>query len=118
MKLSQFRRIIKEEVRRVLNENSLKLGNGKVVKNVVVDANGIKFGNKSVSFDDINYFLSTKPGKEQQLAKLVMDSELLQQLMIEVELNISDEEGVGDVISMDDPKLASQLKALTNFEYI
>jgi hypothetical protein len=118
MKITEFRKLIREEVRKVINENSMELGSGKIVKNVSVDASGIKFGNKSISFDTINYYLSTKPGKENQVAKLVMGSELLQRVMIEAELGISDEEGVGDVITMEDPKLASQLKALVKFSYL
>jgi len=117
MKISEFRKLIREEVRKVINENSIELGSGKIVKNVSVDASGIKFGNKSISFDTINNYLSIKPGKEDQLAKLVMGSELLQRVMIEAELGISDEEGVGDVIKMENPKLASQLKALTKSIY-
>ena len=115
MKISEFRKLIREEVRRVLKENTITLGSGKVIKNVVVDNSGIKFGNKSLSFDDINDYFSTKPGKEGQLAKLFMDSELLQRLAIEAELDISDEEGVADVLNSKDPKLASQVKMLTDF---
>ena len=115
MKISEFRKLIREEVRRVLKENTITLGSGKVIKNVIVDYNGIKLGNKSLSFDDINDYFSTKPGKEGQLAKLFMDSELLQQLAIEAELGISDEEGVADVLNSEDPKLASQVKMLTDF---
>ena len=99
-------------------ESSIELGSGKIVKNVSVGASGIKFGNKSISFNTINNYLSTKPGKEGLVAKLVRDSELLQRVMIEAELGISDEEGVGDALKTEDPKLASQLKALVKFNYL
>ena len=115
MKVSEFRKLIREEVRKALKENTITLGSGRVIKNVVVDNSGIKFGNKSLSFDDINDYFSTKPGKEGQLAKLFMDSELLQRLALEAELGISDEEGVADALSIEDPKLASQVKMLTDF---
>ena len=118
MKASELRKLIREEVRKVLKENTIELGNGKVIKNVSVDANGIRFGNKSISFDTINYYFTTKPGKETQLAKLVMGSELLQRVIIEAELGISDEEGVGEAITTEDPKLASQLKTLVKFGYL
>ena len=115
MKATEFRKLIREEVRKALKENTITLGSGRVIKNVVVDNSGIKFGNKSLSFEDINDYFSTKPGKEGQMAKLFMDSELLQRLAVEAELGISDEEGVADVHNGEDPKLAGQIKMLTNF---
>jgi hypothetical protein len=118
MKLTQFRKLIREEIRRVVKEgsiNTLELGNGRVVKNVSVDANGIKFNNKTIPMDSVHDYFSTKKGKEQQLAKLVMDSELLQRVIIEAELGISDEEGVADALTMEDAKLVNQIKTLTDF---
>jgi len=77
---------------------SLTLGNGDVV-----------------SFDTIHYYFSTKRGSEDELVSLITNNELLQQLLVEVDLGISDEEGVAEMIA-NDPELAGKMKTLTNFK--
>lgn len=99
---------------------SLTLGSGDVVE-VIVDNSGIQFKKtkkntsfETVSFDTIHYYFSTKRGSEDELVNLIASSKLLQQLLIEVDLGISDEEGVAEMIA-DDPAIAGKMKTLTNF---
>ena len=98
MKLIEFRNLIREEVRRIISENSITLSNGKVIKNTSVDNNGINLDSRKITIDDLSQGFSIKPNSKKAFLELLKASKTLLRLVIEKDLGITDVEGFDDAI--------------------
>lgn len=110
MKLTEFRKLIREEVRRIISENTITLGNGKVIKNVSVDNSGINLDSRKITIDNLLQGFSIKPSNKKAFLELLKISKALLRLVIEKDLGIIDDEGFNDMISRNKPLQAKYTK--------
>jgi hypothetical protein len=110
MRVSEFKKLIREEIRRILKENTIQLGNGKVIKNVSVDSNGITLDTKKIPINALSQAFSIKPNNNKAFLELLKASKTLLTLVIEKDLGIIDDEGFNDVLSKNKPLQAKYLK--------
>jgi hypothetical protein len=103
MKLTEFRNLLREEVRRIISENSITLSNGKVIKNTSVDNNGINLDSRKITIDDLSQGFSIKPNSKKAFLELLKASKTLLRLVIEKDLGITDDEGFNDTINRNKP---------------
>lgn len=98
MKIVDFRKILREEIRRMISENSITLANGKVIKNVSIDNSGITLDSRKITIDDLLQGFSIKPNSKKAFLELLRTSKTLLRLVIEKDLGITDVEGFDDAI--------------------
>lgn len=98
MKIVDFRKILREEIRRMISENSITLANGKVIKNVSIDNSGITLDSRKITIDDLLQGFSIKPNSKKAFLELLRTSKILLRLVIEKDLGITDVEGFDDAI--------------------
>jgi len=103
MKLTEFRNLLREEVRRIISENSITLSNGKVIKNTSIDNSGITLDSRKITIDDLLQGFSIKPNSKKAFLELLKASKTLLRLVIEKDLGITDDEGFNDTINRNKP---------------